>query len=73
MAVAAVFGTFDYQVMRRNLFTLKRRSIRLNRKTRRIYAIRTKNPDGTGDAYLVDEKVEYQVKVNGKVRGRVVV
>ena len=46
LAVAAVFGTFDYQVMRRNLFTLKRRSIRLNRKTRRIYAIRTKNPDG---------------------------
>ena len=46
LAVAVVFGTFDYQVMRRNLFTLKRRPIRLNRKTRRIYAIRTKDPSG---------------------------
>jgi len=46
LAVAAVFGTFDYPGMRRNLFTLKRRPIRLNRKTRRIYAIRTKDPDG---------------------------
>ncbi|MBA9848083.1 MULTISPECIES: DUF6708 domain-containing protein [Ralstonia] len=46
LAVAVVFGALDYKVMRRNLFTLKRRPIRLNRKTRRIYAIRTKDPDG---------------------------
>ena len=40
------FGALGYDILRRNLFTLKRRPIRLNRKTRRIYAIRTKDPGG---------------------------
>ncbi|WP_439668447.1 DUF6708 domain-containing protein [Cupriavidus necator] len=40
------FGLLAFDPMRRNMFTLKRRPIRLNRKTRRIYAIRTKDPGG---------------------------
>ncbi|WP_316154272.1 DUF6708 domain-containing protein [Cupriavidus sp. BIC8F] len=43
---AGFFGLLAFDPMRRNMFTLKRRPIRLNRKTRRIYAIRTKDPDG---------------------------
>ncbi|MGH8788896.1 MAG: DUF6708 domain-containing protein [Cupriavidus necator] len=43
---AGFFGLMAFDPMRRNMFTLKRRPIRLNRKTRRIYAIRTKDPDG---------------------------
>ncbi|MDF6392046.1 hypothetical protein NLO62_26710, partial [Escherichia coli] len=46
VAFTACFSTVGYDILRRNLFTLKRRPIRLNRKTRRIYAIRTKDPDG---------------------------
>jgi hypothetical protein len=46
VAFTAFFSTVGYDILRRNLFTLKRRPIRLNRKTRRIYAIRTKDPDG---------------------------
>ena len=45
-AMALLFFLLGLDMMRRNLFTLKRRPIRLNRKTRRIYAIRTKDPDG---------------------------
>ncbi|MHA7680551.1 DUF6708 domain-containing protein [Cupriavidus sp. PET2-C1] len=44
--VAGFFGLLAFDPMRRNLFTLKRRPIRLNRKTRRIYAMRTKDRDG---------------------------
>ncbi|MCL6487020.1 MAG: hypothetical protein I4O49_23095, partial [Janthinobacterium lividum] len=46
VAFTAFFSTVGYDILRRNLFTLKRRPIRLNRKTRRIYAIRTKDPGG---------------------------
>ncbi|MGX6568321.1 DUF6708 domain-containing protein [Cupriavidus necator] len=40
------FGFIAGESMRRNLFTLKRRPIRLNRRTHRIYAMRTKRGDG---------------------------
>lgn len=46
LSAAGFFGLLDFDAMRRNMFTLKRRPIRLNRKTRRIYAIRTKDPGG---------------------------
>ena len=45
-AMALLFFLLGLDMMRRNLFTLKRRPIRLNRRTRRIYAIRTKDPGG---------------------------
>ena len=45
-AMALLFFLLGLDIMRRNLFALKRRPIRLNRKTRRIYAIRTKDPNG---------------------------
>ncbi|MDF6475987.1 hypothetical protein NLO82_27500, partial [Escherichia coli] len=37
-AMALLFFLLGLDIMRRNLFALKRRPIRLNRKTRRIYA-----------------------------------
>ncbi|MHA7680550.1 DUF6708 domain-containing protein [Cupriavidus sp. PET2-C1] len=46
LSAAGFFGLLAFDPMRRNMFTLKRRPIRLNRKTRRIYAIRTKGPGG---------------------------
>ncbi|NUA25225.1 DUF6708 domain-containing protein [Cupriavidus basilensis] len=45
-SAAGFFGLLAFDPMRRNLFTLKRRPIRLNRKTRCIYAMRTKDRDG---------------------------
>lgn len=46
LLTAGYFGANGIKVVHGNLFTLKRRPIRLNRKTRRIYAFLTKEPDG---------------------------
>jgi len=46
LSAGGFFGLLAFDPMRRNMFTLKRRPIRLNRKTRRIYAIRTKDAGG---------------------------
>lgn len=43
---SVLFGLLVHDTLRRYLFTLTHRPIRLNRKTRRIYAMRTKDADG---------------------------
>lgn len=46
LASSAFFGLMGGEAARRYLFSLKHRPIRLNRKVRRIYAMRTKDRDG---------------------------